>query len=168
MFPLLLSLLTHGKIGPDVTKPRDVQTLLNRVYDAVNEALRISNVYRVVPTRIELQPATTIHAVETQIGDIVEVLGDTLAVGLDYTKGDETKVTIRVYKLFADSGVEYQTGTYGLGIGTTHTFDSFDFSATVKPPPIAMDVSDCAYVKVTEQATLGTPTGTLAVECFVS
>lgn len=151
----ILSQLAYARTGPDVSRPRDIQTLLNRVY--------------VVPTRAELQPATIVHAVETQIGDDIDVRRQrNLSIGINYTKGDETTVTIRLYKLFVESGVEYQAGTYGFGAGATHTFDSFDFSGTVVPPPLELDVSGCAYVKVTEQATLGTPTGTLAVEYFSS
>jgi hypothetical protein len=110
-----------------------------------------------------IQAATTIHAAETVMGGEIQCGGyDTLVLWLDYTKGDETSVAVIPKLLRVSSGTEYQLQDWTAAAGAkTVTANSFVMSATGNHY-IILDVRGIEIVKFYEDATGGTPTGTLA------
>lgn len=110
----------------------------------------------------EIQAATTIHAAETVIGGEIDVHAfNTLAVFVDYTNGDETSVDIIPKFLNEAGGDEHPLCSWSSAAGVkTVTADKFQLTASGKHY-VTLDVRGLNFVKLYEDATGGTPTGTL-------
>ena len=113
-----------------------------------------------------LKAAAVTTAAETAIGgDSAEIKCgryDTLALFLDYVKGDETNVAIIAKFLRTTGGTEYPHIDWTAAAGAkTLTANSFVMSATGNHY-IVFDIRGLEFIKFYEDATGGTPTGTLA------
>lgn len=111
----------------------------------------------------EIQAATTITAAETAMGaEIACGAYDTLTVWLDYVKGDETNVTVVPKFLRVSGGTEYPLMDWTATPGTKNPTDNtFVISATANRY-IVLDVRGKEFIKFYQDATGGTPNGTLA------
>lgn len=115
-------------------------------------------------TTAEIQTASIIHAAETVLGTEIDVSNySTMAIYIDYTNGDETNVAIIPKILRVTGGDEHPIGTWSTAAGAkTITADTYVMSATGKHV-IVLDVKGYNIIKLYEDATGGTPTGTLQV-----
>ena len=112
----------------------------------------------------EIQAALVIHAVETAIGSNIDVRNfSTMCIYVDYTNGDETSVDIIPKFLRVSGGDEHQDCTWSGAAGTrTVTKDLYRMTASGKHF-ITLDVRGKNIVQLYEDATGGTPTGTVQV-----
>ncbi|MCK5281866.1 MAG: hypothetical protein KAK00_00490 [Nanoarchaeota archaeon] len=117
----------------------------------------------------EIQTASVIHAAETVIGSEIDVRNfSTMCIYIDYTNGDETSVDIIPKFLRVSSGDEYPDCSWSGAAGTrTVTADIYRLTATGKHF-LVLDVRGKNIIKLYEDATGGTPTGTVAVSYALS
>jgi len=103
-------------------------------------------------------------ALETQLGNEIKVKsGERVTLWIKYGNGDETKNTIKAYFLHTTGGDEFQEQAWSAAAGSrTVTQNSYDMSTSINAY-ISFDIETVGYLKVTEQATGGTPTGTTEV-----
>lgn len=112
-----------------------------------------------------IQAATTITAAETAMGTNPEILCgayDKLTLFLDYVNGDETSVAVIAKFLWASGGTEYPHVDWTAAAGAkTATANSFTMDASANRY-IVFDIRGLEIIKFYQDATGGTPTGTLA------
>jgi hypothetical protein len=112
----------------------------------------------------ELAPSATVTAAETAIGGEIDCGAyNRITFFLDYAKGDETNVAITPKILRETGGTEYpymvwtnSSGTYSVEAG------SFVMAATGNHY-ITIDISGISVIKLYQDATGGTPDGTIVV-----
>ena len=117
------------------------------------------------PHTLTLQAATVLNATETAIhGPMPLENVDFLTIFLTYVKGDETHVDVvpYFYPDFTESGYQWTEWTTAAGV-TTGVDNLLRLTATVKRA-YTFDVRGLSAVQFFQQATGGTPTGTLAVK----
>ncbi|RMD64629.1 hypothetical protein D6833_04155 [Candidatus Parcubacteria bacterium] len=119
--------------------------------------------YQVVRTELIKTEAAT-KAVETAVGATLDTRSASRVVfWIKYTKGDETSVTFRPYFLHTSGGDEFQQVEWSTSLGDkSATAASYTVNATGNYY-IVLDTKGVNYVKLTEDALLGTPTGTTEV-----
>jgi len=115
----------------------------------------------------ELQAATTITAAEGSTGTINTATYSQLVVWLDYTKGDETSVAIIPKFLAVGGGDEHPYMEWSTDDAKLRVAKTFVLSASAKAY-IVLDVKAVTQVKIYQDATGGTPTGTLQVSYVLS
>lgn len=119
---------------------------------------RLSTTAKLIPA------AVTVTASETVIGYEIGISHyDHISFGIKYTKGDETKVTFKVYFRYTTGGTNYQYQTWSAAAGTkTATLNEFDASAVgANFINLQFDVRGYDIVLITMDATGGTPTGVI-------
>ena len=114
---------------------------------------------------VDLQAATTIHAAETVMGGEIDVSGySRVGIFVTYTKGDETSVKVIPKFLVAAGGTEHPDCSWSGAAGTrTVTADTYSMTASGSHF-ILLNVENHALMKLYEDATGGTPSGTLLVK----
>lgn len=110
-----------------------------------------------------IQAATVITAAETVMGGEIKCGAyDTFILWLNYVNGDETNVAVVLKFLRVTGGTEYPLMDWTAAAGAkTLTANSFVMSATGNHY-IVLDVRGVEIIKFYEDATGGTPSGTLA------
>lgn len=116
-----------------------------------------------------LQATTTITATATDIGDEINVSRySTIALFIDYTKGDEDGVTITPYVLHTSGGNEYQYQTWDAAAGDKESAISRFYMTATGNYYFILDVTGIRYIKYKNDAVGGTPTGTIAVNYVIT
>ena len=118
---------------------------------------------RLTTRAVLIATATTIEAAESIIGKEIQCAGyDVLSLFVDYTKGDETSLSIIPYSMFETGGDGFQFQTWTMS-GAVRTFTKSVFSLTATGKYLMMfDVSGIEYIRFHQDATGGTPSGTIA------
>jgi len=111
-----------------------------------------------------LKTGAVTTAAETTLGDDIKVKsGEQITVWVKYSAGDETKNTIKVYFKHTSGGDEFQEQAWTAASGNkTVAENAYDMSATINTY-ISFNIETIGFMKITEQATGGTPTGTTEV-----
>ena len=87
---------------------------------------------------------------------------DSLTLFLDYVNGDETSVAVIAKTLRVSEGTEYPDVAWSAAAGAkTATANSYTMDATANRV-ITFDIRGVEIIKFYQDATGGTPTGTLA------
>ena len=116
---------------------------------------------------VALKAAAVTLAAETVIGGEIDVRNyNTMVVYVNYVNGDETSVDIIPKVLHAPSGNEYPFMEWSEAAVFLRTAKIFRLTATGKAY-IVLDVRGINIIKLYEDATGGTPTGTTAVDYTV-
>lgn len=110
-----------------------------------------------------LKAAAVTTAAETVMGAEIQCGAyDTITLFLDYVNGDETSVAVIAKFLRTTGGTEYPHVDWTAAAGVkTATANSFSMNATANRY-ITFNIKGVEFIKFYEDATGGTPTGTLA------
>lgn len=120
--------------------------------------------YRSIPVKSgELKAKSVTFAAETVVATVDTVDYGWLTLHFDYSKGDETQVDIKIYGLHTGGGTEYANTLWSESAGVyTREVEIYRLAATSKSQ-LTLDVRGKRLVKIYEDATGGTPDGTLGV-----
>jgi len=112
--------------------------------------------------------AVAVVDTETVVGGEVSVRDfDTIALFVDYTKGTETGLIIKVYGLSEIGGDEHQLGGY-LRAGGVMTADPREaqFTSSGKKVPLVYDVTGVDRIKVYQLKIGGTASGSFDLDYY--
>ena len=114
-------------------------------------------------TQANLEPKSiTVTAAESLIGVEIECGNlDVLTLFIDYTKGDETGLSIIPYSMYENGGDGFQLQKWSTsGVVQSSSGTTFSLTASGKYQ-IVFDISGIEWCKFNMQALGGTPNGTI-------
>ena len=137
----------------------------------------MSAIRRIATTtaRVVVMNAATIAASYTaQGGDSnneIEVKDfDYITLFVNYTKGDESGIKVKVEGMDVSGGSLFQLGAFTNASGTlTNEPQELQLTATIKAVPWLLDVRGVLFIKISQARTSGgTPTGTATISYILS
>ena len=157
--------MSYGKIHSRESdgETLSVEEVILESYDKTNKALEIISIGSAITTAV-IQTASVIHATETVIGSEIDVsTASYMTIFFEYLQGDEDSVAIIPKVLRVTGGTEHPANSWSSSAGVkTVTANSHSVS-TDGNHYIVLDVRGLNIIKLYEDATGGTPDGSLAV-----
>lgn len=114
-----------------------------------------------------VQAATIVHAAATILATIDVAEYDILTLFPVYVKGDETSLELLIFWTAVHGGTPVQEATWSTDAARTPTNRSYKWTASGSEP-IQLDVSHLIEVVIKDDATDGTPDGTLALDYLLA